>query len=61
MCSLSIHYEALSVQVHLHRHVRGYDKGHGLALTSQMAPQESGSEVKAMARGYFIAHWDQLI
>lgn len=41
------------MKIHLQMHVMGYDEGHGLLLTSQMAPQESGSEVKAMARGYF--------
>ncbi|GLD63939.1 calmodulin-lysine N-methyltransferase-like protein [Lates japonicus] len=43
------------------RHVMGYNEGHGSLFTSQVAPQESGLEMKAMARGYFTAHWDQTI
>lgn len=37
-----------------------YDKDFGSALAGQMAPRESGSEVRAAARGYCTANRDQL-
>lgn len=49
------------MQFHPRRHGVGHDKGHGLVLTIQMAPQESRSEVKVMTGGYSSAHWDQTI